>query len=283
MFKILFIFTLALIFQLISPCLTFACGLLTHIELMNQTIKALGSEFKYILDTFLLYATLGAIGPDIFRGTLFKKLHGEEWTQFVYGMLDYLMGLAPGEKREKLTAYLYGYLTHLAGDINVDTHTHRISNQKKHNRIFNRVYFHQDLYVACKYHPTGGNKANLKIDLYELDTDIIQMFRAVFDKLDGGAFNLEWKTFLSAYDRTRLFLWWLIKEAKQPYLRIFLPYTFGSRYLLEFERKFEDSKQKAMKFIQSANEFLHAHSWSEGGYNKLKEVIREDYVGCPYL
>ncbi|MFH1562567.1 MAG: zinc dependent phospholipase C family protein [Nitrospirota bacterium] len=283
MLKILFIFTLALIFQLISPGLTFACGLLTHIELMNQTIKALGSEFKYISDTFLLYATLGAIGPDIFRGSLFKKLHGEGWIQFVFGMIDYLKGLAPGEKKNKLTVYLYGYLTHIAGDINGDTLVHRISNQREHNRIFNRVCLHQDLYVACKYHSAGGNKANLKIALYELDTDIIQMFRAVFDKLEGGAFELEWKTFISAYDRTRLFLWWIIKEANQPFFRIFLPYNFSAKYLLKFEQSFEDSKQKAVNFIQSVDKYLHAHSWSTEEYNKLKEVIKEDYVGCPYL
>ncbi|MDI6736193.1 MAG: zinc dependent phospholipase C family protein [bacterium] len=282
MLKILFILTLALIFQLINPGLTFAYGLLTHIELMNQTIKILGNEFKYIFDTFLIYATLGAIGPDIFRGSLFKKLHGNEWTEFVYGMLDYLRGLAPGEKQKKLTVYLYGYLTHLAGDINGDTLSHRISNQREHNKIFNQVYFHQDLYVACKYHSAGGNKANLKIALYELDTDIIQMFRIVFDKLEGGAFELEWKTFISAYDRTRLFLWWLIKEANQPFLRIFLPYSFSSKYLLKFDQSFEDSKQTAMKFIQSANEFLY-DTGSKEGYNKLREVIKEDYIGCPYM
>ncbi len=282
MLRILFIFTLALMFQLINPGLTLACGLLTHIELMNQTIKILGNEFKYILDTLLIYATLGAIGPDIFRGSLFKKLHGSGWIEFIYGMLNYLMGLAPGEKRKKLTVYLYGYLTHLAGDINADTIAHRISNQREHNRLFNQVYFHQDLYVACKYHSAGGNKANLKIALYELDTDIIQMFRIVFDKLEGGAFELEWKTFISAYDRTRLFLWWLIKEANQPFFRIFLPYSFSSKYLLKFDQSFEDSKQMAVKFIQAANEFLY-DTGSNAGYNKLREVIKEDYIGCPYL
>lgn len=283
MFKILFIFILSLIFQIINPKLTFAYGLLTHIELMTQTIRTLGSELGHILSTFLLYSTLGAIGPDIFKGRLFKKLHGEEFTQFVYGMIDYLMNLAPGEKRTKLTAYLYGYLTHIAGDINGDALAHRLSNQKEHNRKFKQVYLHQDLYVACKYHPAGANKSNLKIDLYELDTDIIQMFRIIFDKLEGGAFELEWKTFISAYDRIRFLIWWLTYEAKQPFLRIFLPYNFSTRYLLEFERNFEDAKQKAGQFIESAKSYLHAPTWDKQGLDRLNEVIKEDYIGCPYL
>ncbi|MEW6094919.1 MAG: zinc dependent phospholipase C family protein [bacterium] len=284
MFKILFIFILALIFQLINPKLTFAYGLLTHIELMTQTIRTLGSEFGYILNTFLFYSTLGAIGPDIFKGSLFKKLHGGEFTQFAHGMIDYLMGLAPGEKRDKLTAYLYGYLTHIAGDIHGDILAHRLSNQKEHTGKFNQVYLHQDLYVICKYNPAGANnKANLKIELYELDTDIVQMFRMVFDKLEGGAFELKWKEFMSSYDRTRLFIWWLIKEAKQPFLRIFLPYKFSTKYLLEFEHNFEDAKQKAGQFVEVAKEYLHAPEWKKQGSDKLKEVIKEDYVGCPYL
>jgi len=283
MLKILFIIILALIFQIINPKFTFAYGLITHIELMIQTIKTLGKEFEYVLNIFSLYATLGAIGPDIFRGQLFKKLHSEEVTQFIYGMIDYLLNLHPGEKRDKLTAYLYGYLTHLAGDINGDALAHRLSHQKKHNFKFKRVYLHQDLYVACKYYPAGGNKAKLKIDLYELDTDIIQMFRLVFDKLEGGSFNLEWKEFMSAYDRTRLFIWWLVKEAQQPILRLFLPYNFTTRYLSGFERSFEDSKQKATQFVEIVKEYLLTPSWSKQISDKLREIIKEDYLGCPYL
>jgi len=268
---------------MINPGLTFAYGLLTHIELMSQTIRTLGSDFGYILNTFLLYSTLGAIGPDIFKGSLFKKLHREEFTRFVHGIINYLIGIAPGEKRDKLTAYLYGYLTHIAGDINGDILAHRLSNQKQHNHKFNRIYFHQDLYVACKYHPAGANKSNLKIDLYELDTDIIQMFRIVFDKLEGGAFELRWQTFMSAYDKTRLFIWWLIQEAKQPFLRIFLPYNFSIKYLLEFERNFEESKQRGSQFIEVVKEYLYAPRWNKEGSDKLNELIKEDYVGCPYL
>jgi len=283
MFKIFFIIILSLIFQIIAPKLTFAYGLVTHIELMTQTIKTLGKEFEYILNIFSLYSTLGAIGPDIFRGRLFKKFHSKGFTPFIYGMIDYLTSLAPGEKRDKLTAYLYGYLTHLAGDINGDALAHRLSKQKKHNFKFNRVYLHQDLYVACKYYPAGGNKANLKINLYELDTDIIQMFRLVLDKLEGGAFELEWKEFMSAYDKTRLFIWWLLKEAKQPLLRIFLPYNFSRRYLLEFERSFEDARQKAVQFVAVVKEYLHTTSWDKQISDKLREIIKEDYVGCQYL
>ncbi|MEW6620369.1 MAG: zinc dependent phospholipase C family protein [bacterium] len=283
MFKISFILILSLIFQITYPQLVFSYGLLTHIELMTQTMRALGSEFASISTTFLLYATLGAIGPNIFKGNLFKKLHGEQFTQFVYGMIDYLMNLTPGEKRQKLTAYLYGYLTHLAGDINGDALAHRLSHQKEHNSKFNRVYLHQDLYVACKYYPAGGNKANLKIDLYELDTDIMQMYRWVFDKLEGGTFKLEWKTFISSYDRTRLLIWWLIQEAKQPFFRVFLPYNFSMKYLLEFERNFEDAKQKAIQFIKTATEYLYSPTWNKEGLDKLKEVLKEDDVGCPYL
>jgi hypothetical protein len=283
MHKILFIFILSLIFQIITPKLTFAYGLLTHIELMTQTIRTLGNEFGYIINTFILYSTLGAIGPDIFKGNLFKKLHIERFTQFVHGMIDYLIGLNPGEKRDKLTAYLYGYLTHIAGDISGDVLAHRLSNQREHNFKFKQVYLHQDLYIACKYYPAGGNKSNIKIDLYELDTDIIQMFRLVFDKLEGGAFELEWKEFMSAYDKTRLFIWWLTKEAKQPFLRIFLPYNFSMKYLLEFERNFEASKQQATQFIQVTKEYLYAPEWKKQRSDRLKEIIKEDYVGCPYL
>lgn len=281
--KILVIFTLAFTFQAVAPELVFAYGILTHIELMTQTIRGLGSEFGYIINTFLFYSTLGAIGPDIFKGNLFKKLHGEEFTQFTHGMIDYIMCLTPGEKRNKLTAYLYGYLTHIAGDINGDGLAHRLSNQKEHTKKFNQVYFHQDLYIACKYYTAGGNKANLKIDLYELDIDIVQMFRMIFDKLEGGAFELKWKEFMSAYDRTRLFIWWLIKEAKYPSLRIFLPYNFKTKYLLEFEHNFEDAKQKASQFITIAKEYLHAPGWNKQTKDKLTEIIREDYVGCIYL
>lgn len=283
MAKILFISLLSLIFQIINPHLSFAYGLLTHIELMTQTIRALGREFEYILNIFLLYSTLGAIGPDIFKGNLFKKLHGEKFTQFAFGMIDYLQGLNPGEKRDKLTTYLYGYLTHIAGDINGDGLAHRLSNQKEHNFNFKRVYSHQDLYVACKYCPASANKSNIKIDLYELDTDIIQMFRLVFEKLEGGAFELKWKEFMTAYDKTRLFIWWLLKEARQPFFRIFLPYNFSMKYLLEFERSFEDSKQKAIQFIVSAKEYLYATQWNKQRSDKLKEIIKEDYIGCPYL
>lgn len=283
MLKILLVFTLALIFQLINPQLIFAYGLITHIELMNQTIKALGSELGNMLNTFSLYVTLGAIGPDIFKGTLFKKLHGEQFTRFVYEMVDYLMELHPGEKRNKLTAYFYGYLTHIAGDIDGDVLAHRLSHQNEHNFKFNRIYLHQDLYVACKYYPAGANKSNLKINLYELDTDIIQMFRIIFDKLEGGAFELEWKTFMNSYDRTRFLIWWLTQEAKQPFFRLFLPYNFSSRYLLEFERSFENSKQKSIQFIEVTKTYLHLLTWNKQESDKLKEVIKENYVGCPYL
>lgn len=283
MFKILFIITLSLIFQITNPKLTFAYGLITHIELMTQTVKNLGQGFEYLLNIFPLYATLGAIGPDIFKGGLFKKLHGEEFTSFIYGMIDYLFGLPPGEKRNKLTAYLYGYLTHLAGDINGEALAHRLSYQKEHNFKFNRVYLNQDLYVACKYYPVGRNKANLKIDLYELDTDIIQMFRLVFDKLEGGRFELGWKEFMSSYDRTRLFIWWLVKEAKQPILRVFLPYNYTTKYVLEFERNFEASKQQAIQFIEVVKEYLDTQNWRKGIGDKLREVIKEDYIACPYL
>lgn len=283
MVKILLVWTLALIFQLINPQLTFAYGLITHIELMNQTIKVLGGELGNLLNTFSVYATLGAIGPDIFRGILFKKLHGGQFTQFIHAIIDYLMELHPGEKRNKLTAYLYGYLTHCAGDIDGDVLAHRLSGQREHNLKFNRIYIHQDLYVACKYYPAGRNKSNLKIAMYDLDTDIIQMFRLIFDRLEGGAFELEWKTFMSAYDKTRFFMWWLMHEIKQPYLRIFLPYNFNSRYLLEFERNFECSKQRAIQFIESAKTYLHLLTWNKQESDKLKEVINEKYVGCPYL
>ncbi|MEW6609766.1 MAG: hypothetical protein AB1414_20355, partial [bacterium] len=75
----------------------------------------------------------------------------------------------------------------------------------------------------------------------------------------------------------------LIQEAKQPFFRVFLPYNFSMKYLIEFERNFEDAKQKAIQFIKIATEYLYSPTWNKEGLDKLKEVLKEDDVGCPYL
>ncbi|MBI4753401.1 zinc dependent phospholipase C family protein [Candidatus Desantisbacteria bacterium] len=154
---------------------SFAYGLLTHIELATRTIRILGPEAKGILDIYLAYFTLGAIGPDLFNKTPFSSiLHHNLLTKFAIALLDYIKMVKDGEKKDKLRAYIYGYLTHIAGDIHGHPLAHRLSNQSEHNLRLLKVYAHQDLHIAIKYHPKPNSyNAQLQIPLYCLDGDWI--------------------------------------------------------------------------------------------------------------
>lgn len=274
--KVLLIFILAFVFISTGAKVSFAYGYLTHVELMRQTFNALGTEFLPILDMYSFSALLGAIGPNFFWNKAIKKeLHNDIFFSLPLGMANYIKSVQVGEKRGKLMAFLYGYLTHIAGDFYGHTLGHRLSGNNNHDWKLWRIFLHQDLYVAQKYQTLGKNKDDIKINMYDIDTEIVQMWFEVYQHVSGARIKL--KDFMSNYDYNRLVFWWLAKEIKQPMLRIFLPYQPKLGFISGFNSNFESAKQTSMEFIKVVNEFLHGLSWHHGHEDKIKEVINNNY------
>lgn len=260
---------------------SFAYGLLTHIELAAQTIRILGSEAKGILDIYWTYLALGAIGPDLFNKTPFSRiLHHSLLTKFATRMLDYIKMVKDGEKKDKLRAYAYGYLTHIAGDIHGHPLAHRLSNQKEHNMQLLKVYAHQDLHIAMKYHlkPNSYN-AQMQIPLYALDGDIAQMLFEVYNRINTEGKDLDWNTLMSCFDRTKLSVWLLTLQANNSFLRqVFMPFSPDSKYTIEFDHNFSTAKKTAEQFISSGHSYLYQLPWEKDFGDVFHEGLEID---CP--
>ncbi|OIP39080.1 hypothetical protein AUJ95_05920 [Candidatus Desantisbacteria bacterium CG2_30_40_21] len=260
---------------------SFAYGLLTHIELATQTIRILGPEAKGILDIYFAYFTLGAIGPDLFNKTPFSRiLHHDLLTRFAIALLDYIKMVKDGEKKDKLRAYIYGYLTHIAGDIHGHPLAHQLSSQREHNLRLLKVYAHQDLHIAIKYHPKPDSyNAQLQISLYCLDGDIAQMLIEVYNKVSPKGSNMDWKTLMTCFDRTKFSVWLLTLQANNAFFRqIFMPFSPNLKYTLEFDRNFSLAKKTAEQFISSGHSYLYQLPWEKDFGDVFNEGLKID---CP--
>ncbi|MEK7813950.1 MAG: zinc dependent phospholipase C family protein [Candidatus Desantisbacteria bacterium] len=260
---------------------SFAYGLLTHIELAAQTIKILGAEGKGILDVYWTYLMLGAIGPDLFNKTSFSGiLHHRLLTKFAVRMLDYIKYVKDGEKKDKLRAYAYGYLTHIAGDIHGHPLAHRLSNQKEHNMRLLKVYAHQDLHIAMKYHlKPHSYDAQVQISLYSLDGDIAQMLFEVYNKVNTEDKDMDWNTLMSCFDRTKFNVWLLTLQANNSFFRqIFMPFSPNSKYTIEFDHNFSTAKKTAEQFISAGHSYLYQLPWEKDFGDVFNEGLEID---CP--
>jgi hypothetical protein len=260
---------------------SFAYGLLTHIELATQTIRVLGAEAKAILEIYWTYLVLGAIGPDLFNKTPFSRiLHHSLLTRFAVRMLDYIKMAKDGEKKDKLMAYSYGYLTHIAGDIHGHPLAHRLSNQKEHNLRLLKVYAHQDLHIAMRYHPKPHSyDAQMQIPLYLLDGDISQMLFEVYNSVNTEGKNMDWNTLMSCFDRTKFNIWLLTLQANNSFLRqIFMPFSPNPQYTMEFDYNFSTAKKTAEQFISSGHSYLYQLPWEKDFGDVFYEGLEID---CP--
>jgi len=111
---------------------------ITHVEVFRQSLYLLehGTDRQQQIARFLRdpvvdsYSHLGAVGPDIFYfyHVLSRKKNalGMRWgnlshhsrvTDLVLSFLDEVKSLPEGDRKKKLTAFTYGYLSHCAVDI----------------------------------------------------------------------------------------------------------------------------------------------------------------------
>jgi hypothetical protein len=270
---------------ILFPSDSFAYGLLTHIELATQAVKVLTTESK-IIDVYLMYLMFGAIGPDLFNRTGFsQKLHHKILTKFTAALLGYVKQIKEGEKKDKLRAYVYGYLTHIAGDIHGHPLAHRLSRQREHNTALFKVYVHQDIYIAMKYHTRGNNKnPNINIPIYSLDGDIARMLIEVYNSVISDGNYLDWDTLMSCFDRTKFSLWLLTIQVNNSFIRkILSPFSPKQIYTMELDYNFNMAKKEAEEFIISGHTFLYQTPWEEHkGYEELIGFLENNIrIDCP--